>query len=91
MSMSFQQDLNPEAASMIEELYGDRVVALDKRTALLDAFTEATQSQMTELANTAKQPVVVEINKPDEIKTMQDGTEYKVTPQGWKKVSPNGA
>jgi len=86
MSMNFNQDLNPEAVSMIEEMYGDKVAAIDDRTVLLDSFVEASRHQMTELANTAKQPVVIEINEPNEIKTMQDGTKYKVTPSGWVKI-----
>jgi len=38
------------------------------------------------IANTARQPVSVELNEQGEIKTMSDGTKYQVTPSGWKKI-----
>ena len=85
MSMTFDRDLNPEAVSMIDEMFGDSVKVIDERNVLLDSF-EAGRREMTELANIAKQPVVIEINEPGEIKTMLDGTQYKVTPQGWVKI-----
>ena len=85
MSMTFDRDLNPEAALMINEMFGDSVKAIDERNVLLDNF-EASRGELTELANTANQPVTIEINEPNEIKTMLDGTQYKVTPRGWVKI-----
>jgi len=42
--------------------------------------------KMGDLARAAKQPVTVELNEEGEIKEMSDGTKYRVTSQGWKKI-----
>ena len=87
MSISFNKPVGPEAISMIKKLFGDPV-ASDAKTFLYDKHLILEQKRMTELANKAKQPVTVELNSEGEIKTMSDGTQYQVTPKGWRKVAP---
>jgi len=45
---------------------------------------------MKKIANAAKQPVSIELNDLGEVKTMQDGTKYEVTPNGWKRIKEIG-
>lgn len=85
MSMNFDRPISEEHQDFIKKLMGDQVEALDDRTTLLNtAFID--QKKMSAIANKTNQVVTVEINEPDEIKTMSDGTRYKVTPHGWVKV-----
>jgi len=87
MSINFDEPVGPEAESMIKELFGDPV-ASDAKTFLYDKQIVLAQKRMTELANKAKQPATVELNSEGEIKTMSDGTQYQVTPKGWRKIAP---
>ena len=48
MSMSFDKDLNDKQQSMIKELLGDQVAAIDSKTALLENTT-CNQKQMKEI------------------------------------------
>ena len=84
MSMSFEQPLNEKQQSMIKELLGDRVKAIDEKLALFEGPIH--QNEMKEIANETNQVVTVEINKGNDIKTMGDGTQYKVTKNGWRKI-----
>jgi len=86
MSMSFKNDLTEENKSMIKELLGDNLAALDNRQALFNnRFIK--QQDMKKVANETGQVVEVELNDDGDIKTMADGTRYQVTPQGWKKLA----
>lgn len=78
--------MNPETFSLIQEKFSEKIEAMDEKTVLLKQFNEIKQSDMKEIANTANQPVSVELHGNGEIKTMSDGTEYEVTPQGWQKI-----
>ena len=90
MSINFNNPVDPEASSMIKELFG-KPVAEDDKTFLFNQQLELHQKQMSELARKAGQPVVVELNSEGEIKTMRDGTRYQVTPKGWRKLTdPEG-
>ena len=44
------------------------------------------QELMTKLANKAKQPIAIELNNSGDIKTMRDGTRYRMLPTGWVKL-----
>lgn len=86
MSMSFQDPVNPEALAKIMEEFGDKVVTHDRKTFLLDKVDVLNQQVMKGIANAAKQPATVEMCAEGEIKTMSDGTRYRVTPTGWQKI-----
>ena len=73
-------------------MFGDDIKAMDERTALFESEMEKmqqvfSQKEMKKLANTAKQPVSVELNELGDIKTMSDGTEYALTSKGWRKLT----
>ncbi len=88
MSMSFDTPLTNEQSELLNKFLDTKkiaVVAQDDRNVLFDTFS-AQRNEMSKLANDLGQPVTVEINNPGEIKTMSDGTKYRVTPQGWKKI-----
>ena len=82
--LKFGRDLTQEQQDMVKEF--TNAVAVDERHALFDA-SAIQQKKMTELANKLEQPVTVELHGDGEIKTMADGTRYRVTPRGWKKLA----
>ena len=86
MSMRFDRPISECEQEMIKALMGDKVAAIDEHQALLNT-AELKQQEMKQIANELEQVVTVEINAPDEIKTMADGTQYRVTPQGWRKIA----
>ena len=83
MSINFNDPMNEDARSMIDEVFKDEIQAKDDKTVLLKKI-ELNQRLMSELANKAKQPVSVEINKIGETKTV-GGVDYVVSEQGWRK------
>lgn len=85
MSISFPQPPSPESIEMMERIFG-KPVAKSDREFLYDKIQTLEQKQMSELARAAKQPVTVELHDVGEIKTMSDGTKYRVTPTGWVRV-----
>ena len=86
MSMQFEEPVNDETIKKIREAFGD-AVAHDRKTFLFDSMPTIRSDKMTEIANSAKQPAVIELHGEGEIKTMADGTQYRVTPKGWVKVA----
>ena len=85
MSINFQQPPTPESIEMMERMFG-KPAAKSDRNFLYDKLEAIDRKQMSDLARTAGQPVDVEIHGEGEIKTMSDGTKYRVTPTGWVKV-----
>ena len=85
MSMSFDKDLNEKQQSMIKELLGDQVVAIDSKTALLENAT-FNRKQMKEIANKTKQVVTVELNNIGDEKVVK-GILYRLTEKGWIRAS----
>jgi hypothetical protein len=85
MAMQFDKPVNDEAMAKIVEAFG-QPVATDRKTFLFDNMGAIKQRLMTEIANAAKQPATVEVVGEGEIKVMSDGTRYRVTPTGWKKI-----
>ena len=85
MSINFQQPPSPESIAMMQRMFGEPVAKSD-REFLYDKLNTIERKQMSELARAAKQPVSVELHDVGEIKTMSDGTKYRVTPTGWVKV-----
>ena len=87
MGMHFEKDVDDETLAKIKDMFGE-AEASDRRHFLFNKLNTLDRRAMTELANTAKQPVQVEINNVGDIRTMSDGTQYRVTPQGWRKIEP---
>ncbi len=85
MSMNFDNPINKEQQGFIRELLGDKLEAIDEKTALFDA-REVFSQDVSKIATKLNQRVTVELNEPGEIKEMSDSTQYRVTPQGWKKL-----
>ena len=87
MSISFEENMNDETRELIEKQFGDKIKLMDKKNVLLERLNEGfKQDDFKEIANTAKQPVTLELHGGGEIKTMSDGTQYQVTKSGWVKV-----
>lgn len=86
MSMSFTQPVNDETYAKIIKEFGEPV-AHDRKTFLFDHPKVIKQQIMKEIANAAKQPATVAVHGHGDIKTMSDGTQYRVTPQGWQKIT----
>lgn len=85
MSINFERDVSDSTIEKIRECFGDPV-AWDRKQFLFNNMREIRQSEMREVAKTARQPATVEIHGDGEIKTMADGTRYEVTPNGWRRL-----
>ena len=86
MSIQFDQPMNKETQNLIEKLFGDKVVAYDDQNIILERINQFNQSEFKALANEAGQPVTLELHDQDDIVEMKDGTRYRVTEHGWKKI-----
>ena len=90
MSLNFEHPINPEAVNLLRQLIEEgslpRPIAQDDRQALFNDIPRISQKEMAKLANTAKQPVTVTLNKLDDVKELSDGTKYRVTNKGWVKI-----
>jgi hypothetical protein len=84
MSINFDEPVDEELIAKLKAMIP--VVANDRKTFLLDAMNVIDGRDMKEIANAAKQPVKVEIHGQGEIKTLEDGTRYEVTPRGWRRL-----
>jgi hypothetical protein len=85
MSINFNDPMNEEAKLLIDEKFGDLLKARDNFTALVDAKIFDGQ-EMQEIANAAKQPLILELAGKGEIRHMSDGTRYQATKKGWVKL-----
>jgi len=87
MSIDFNEPMSNAALARMREMFPGGFIAADEKTALIEP-AELTSEQMKELANLAGQPATLNLHGQGEIKTMADGTQYKVTPKGWVKMQP---
>lgn len=84
MSINFENDMGPEAANKIREMFN--VTAMDEKIALLERMeTSFTQRQMCDIARAAKQPATVEINKIGDRKEV-GGVVYELDEKGWRRL-----
>jgi len=90
MSMNFDRPVDDEIIEKIKNVFGEPA-AHDRKTFIFDRMAEIHQSEIKEIANSAKQVATVEVNGEGDIKTMADGTRYQVTPQGWRKLGSGDA
>ena len=85
MSINFEDDMSPEAARLIRKTFGENLIEMDKRTALLEKIKQFDQKDFKELANVAKQPVTVEMNSIGDRKEV-GGLVYELDENGWKRL-----
>lgn len=85
MSMQFEKPVDNETIEKIKKVFGEPA-AHDRKTFLFDRMSEIRQSEMKEIADSAKQVTTVEVNGAGDIKTMADGTRYQVTDKGWVRL-----
>ena len=85
MSVSFDGPPNKEALAAMRAFFGSPA-ASDEKTFLFNNLPLLEGDQLSKIARHAEQPVTMRIHGNDEIKTLSDGTQYKVTPRGWVKV-----
>ncbi len=84
MSISFKEEMSPETTRKLKSMFD--VDAMDEKTALLKNMErQFTQQQMKELANTAKQPVELEINEIGDRKEV-GGVVYELDEKGWRRL-----
>ena len=86
MSIQFDEPMNEETTERIKELFGDKIAVIDEKNVLLERLSEIHQKDMKTIANKAGQPTTMTIHKQDDIVEMSDGTKYRVTRKGWRKV-----
>lgn len=84
MSIQFDDPMNEKTVERLKEMFKDNLVAFDERLALVNS-SQFRSDEMSELARTAGQPAKLTIHDEGDIKTMSDVTQYKVTPQGWRR------
>ena len=82
MSINFEDDINPAAFQMLKEM--SDVEAADLKTALLNRV-DLNSRKLKDLANTAKQPVTVEINEIGDWKEV-GGLVYELREAGWYRL-----
>lgn len=85
MSIQFENPMDEETQRRLREWFGPQIAAMDERLVLLNRL-ELESTKMQDLANRTKGPVVVELHDEGEIKTLGDGTRYRVTAAGWKRM-----
>ena len=86
MSIQFDQPMNDESKKLIDKFFGDKVVAYDHKTVLLEGLNQINQGEFKAISNEAKQPATLSFHGQGEIVGMQDGTKYQVIKQGWEKI-----
>lgn len=86
MSIQFEQPYNEEALAAMREAFGEPT-ARDDKVLLYDKLPlPLIGSALSSIARAAGQPVIVEMGGKGEVKTLADGTQYRSTPRGWKKI-----
>lgn len=83
MSMSFEQDINPEMQERMKEMLN--ITAIDKRTALFEKGDFLDQKKFKEIANMTNQPVTVQLNEIGDRKEV-GGVVYELDEKGWKRL-----
>lgn len=84
MSINFNEPVNEETSSFIKKMMD---VQVDDKKTFLTAFDGPIQGAlMKEIANKAGQPITLKIHNVGDVKTMADGTRYRVTSDGWERL-----
>ena len=85
MSITFDDPPNKDARAAMKAFFGQPVAA-DEKTFLFDDLPPLEGRQLSKIANKAGQTMTVGLHGEGEIKTLSDGTQYKVTSRGWRKI-----
>lgn len=86
MSMNFKDDIDDHTRSMIDEFFKDKVVAKDNRQVLFnDLLLE--KKKIEQIEKSAKQDSNAKYDQLGTIKTLSDGSRYKLKNSGWLKIS----
>ena len=89
MSINFENETTKQQQDFIRKMFGEEnITAQDAKTTLIRRMRDIRQPEMKMLANETKQCVQVEINSEGDIKTLSDGTQYRLEKDGWKKMTP---
>lgn len=83
MSINFEQDISPEVAESMREMFD--IKAMDQRTALFEKVGMLEQKKFKELANTAGQPVTVQLHQIGDRKEV-GGVVYELDEKGWRRL-----
>ena len=86
MNITFDDPPNKDARAAMKAFFGQPIV-YDEKTFLFDSLPPLEGKQLTKIANKAGQTMTVGLHGEGEIKTLSDGTQYKVTSQGWRKIA----
>lgn len=82
MSISFVEEVTPEAKELIKQMDGFKV--MDNRTALFDAHL-LPRKQLIGIADAAKQPLTYKVHAIGDRKEV-GGVVYELDELGWRKV-----
>jgi len=83
MSMNFRKELTDKQCDMLKDMFD--VSASDKRTFLLnDAAVDPKACR--DVANITNQVTELELNSIGDTKKLYDGSTYKLTRNGWRKI-----
>lgn len=86
MSIHFNDQLSSAALNKLYEELG-QPKAQDGKTFLFDALPDPIErSRMAAIAREAAQPMSTELNSIGDIQTLEDGTQWRLTPNGWHKI-----
>ena len=74
-----------EVITLIDEFYSDKPDAIGEKAELLSELDGMNDAEQNEFIESTLSQAFTEFEN-QEYKTMKDGTEYKVTPKGWRKL-----
>jgi len=84
MSISSPEPMNEETQKKMREAFGEPVSS-DEKTALFNNLNE-TEGRFKDFAEQADQELKMQTFEEGDIKTLDDGTQYRVTNGGWVKI-----
>jgi hypothetical protein len=87
MSISLMVNCNQVALQEIHAAFERHIVAEDVDLVLLEEAAAPFDARVLGgIANAAQQPVTLKMHRIGEVVTLHDGSEYRVTARGWRKV-----
>jgi len=75
-----------EVKALITDFYKDKPDSTDEKATLLSELNEMNELELNKTVHACMRQAMFEYNAADGVKTMSDGTKYKVTKQGWQKL-----
>ena len=86
MGMHFEEPMDEATALEIRKTFEQKIAVMDAKNVLLEKIGDFEQQQMEDIKYRAVKPVETKLYDENDIVEMTDGTKYKVTPEGWRKV-----